>query len=104
MNQDVQRGPTALMAGLYSRKGLYTLGPMIAGEEVQESMRMYSTAPMALRVAKKDVQLGPYLVPAGTYLCLHIYAMHNISHNWERHDEFLPVRAVPSRGRLRLVC
>lgn len=79
-----------------SPRGWYTAGPMAEGEEVQESMRMYSTAPMALRVAKKDVQLGPYLVPAGTYLCLHIYAMHNISHNWERHDEFLPVRTILS--------
>lgn len=52
---------------------------------------MYSTAPMVMRTVKKDVRLGDYFLPAGTHLCLHVYAMHNISHNWERHDEFLPV-------------
>ncbi len=55
---------------------------------------MYSTAPMVMRTVKKDVRLGDYFLPAGTQLCLHVYAMHNISHNWERHDEFLPVRVL----------
>ncbi len=52
---------------------------------------MYSVAPLVLRKALADVQIGRYTIPAGTAILIHVFAMHNTSHNYERHTEFLPV-------------
>ena len=59
---------------------------------VQEAQRMYSVAPLVVRKALQDVQIGQYTIPKGTAMILHVFAMHNTSANYERHTEFLPVR------------
>lgn len=56
---------------------------------------MYSVAPLVLRKALADVQIGRYTIPAGTAILIHVFAMHNTSHNYERHTEFLPVSPLP---------
>lgn len=56
---------------------------------------MYSVAPLVLRKALADVQIGRYTIPAGTAILIHVFAMHNTSHNFERHTEFLPVSSCP---------
>jgi hypothetical protein len=60
---------------------------------MQESQRLYSVAPLVLRKALQDVRIGPYTIPKGTAILIHIFAMHNTSRNYERHTEFLPVCA-----------
>ena len=52
---------------------------------------MYSVAPLVVRKALQDVQIGQYTIPAGTAMILHVFAMHNTSANYDRHTEFLPV-------------
>ncbi|CAL8464901.1 g4436 [Coccomyxa elongata] len=59
---------------------------------LKESQRMYSVAPLVLRKALADVQIGRYTIPAGTAILIHVFAMHNTSRNYERHTEFLPER------------
>lgn len=56
-------------------------------------MRMRPVLPMILRRAMKDVRIGPYLIPKGTVLEIHILAMNTHSLYWDRPDEFLPVRS-----------
>ena len=58
---------------------------------------MYSVAPLVVRKALQDVRIGQYTIPRGTAMILHLFAMHNTSANYERHTEFLPVRAMQPR-------
>ncbi len=44
-----------------------------------------------LRVFPRDMQLGPYRVPAGTEIWVYLYAIHNSSRCWEQPEQFLPV-------------
>lgn len=65
---------------------------------MQESQRLYSVAPLVLRKALQDVSIGPYTIPKGTAILIHVFAMHNNSRNYERHTEFLPVSSMsPNR-------
>ncbi len=47
------------------------------------------------RIAKRDMQLGRYLVPAGTTIIVPFDAVHHFQGNWAQPDDFLPVRALP---------
>jgi fatty acid synthase len=58
----------------------------------QESLRIRPVLPILFRRAMKDVQLGPYLLPEGTIIELHLLAMNTHPLYWDRPDEFLPVR------------
>ncbi len=61
---------------------------------------MYSVAPLVVRKALQDVQVGQYTIPKGTAMILHVFAMHNTSANYERHAEFLPVRSSSTHALL----
>lgn len=61
---------------------------------------MYSVAPLVVRKALQDVQVGQYTIPKGTAMILHVFAMHNTSANYERHAEFLPVRSSTTHALL----
>ena len=44
------------------------------------------------RVAKEEMQLGPYTIPKGTILWAPIQAIHSSPTLWDQPDAFTPVR------------
>jgi cytochrome P450 len=61
--------------------------------KVQESMRLRPVVPMIFRKAVQDMCIGPYFVPQGTFFIVHIMATQTSDRNWERAQDFIPVRA-----------
>eukprot|EP00878_Enallax_costatus_P004731 GHUV01004980.1.p1 GENE.GHUV01004980.1~~GHUV01004980.1.p1 ORF type:complete len:543 (+),score=147.42 GHUV01004980.1:709-2337(+) len=58
----------------------------------KEAMRMLPVVSVMGRVAGKDMNVGPYKVPAGTVVGTPLFAIQNTVHNWERPEEFMPER------------
>eukprot|EP00884_Botryococcus_braunii_P001148 jgi/Botrbrau1/11033/Bobra.92_2s0006.1 len=59
---------------------------------MKEALRMYTPVPMIFRQAKRDLQVGPYVIPKGQVVLCHLLAMHNNSQLWDRPQEFRPER------------
>lgn len=61
----------------------------------QEAMRVKPVASTGTtRVSKRDMQLGRYLIPAGTLIICPFDAVHHNELNWENADSFWPVGAL----------
>lgn len=65
---------------------------MLTSLVVQESQRFHPTAPMLFREAREDVKIGPYLIPKGTMMVLHLMAMYQSENVFDSPKEFMPVR------------
>ncbi|RZF39551.1 hypothetical protein LSTR_LSTR001072 [Laodelphax striatellus] len=61
---------------------------------IKETLRLY-TAPHSLRLLTEDVQLGKYIVPAGTTIYLAMYLLHRDPMYWERPLDFYPEHFLP---------
>jgi cytochrome P450 len=70
---------------------------------VQESLRLYSPIHSISRVSLEDHTLGGYRIPAGTTVCVSLYATHRLPQYWPDPDRFDPERfsASVSAGRPR---
>ncbi|MFD1702483.1 cytochrome P450 [Methylopila henanensis] len=66
-----------------------------------EAMRLYPPAPIITRTALRDVQLGEYLIPAGTVLIVPIYAVHRHASLWPDPEAFDPDRFRPEAVKTR---
>lgn len=47
---------------------------------------------MLFREAREDVKIGPYLIPKGTMLLLHLMAMYQSENVFDYAKEFMPVQ------------
>lgn len=56
------------------------------------------------RVAKKDLQLGPYTIPKNAIVWVPTQAMHSSADLWDRPDKYMPVRARAPRMSYFMPC
>eukprot|EP00456_Euglypha_rotunda_P012657 TRINITY_DN13644_c0_g2_i3.p1 TRINITY_DN13644_c0_g2~~TRINITY_DN13644_c0_g2_i3.p1 ORF type:complete len:389 (+),score=56.63 TRINITY_DN13644_c0_g2_i3:27-1193(+) len=58
----------------------------------KESLRLFPPAPITNRIAKKDVELGKYMIPKGTWVFISAGVMGRLPAFWDDPDAFLPER------------
>jgi cytochrome P450 len=58
----------------------------------KESLRMYPPVPLTIREAERELSLGQYAVPAGTYLAVSVYGLQRDPRYWPDPDVFRPER------------
>jgi cytochrome P450 len=70
---------------------------------ISEAMRLYPPAPVVVRTAMRDLQLGDEPVEKGTLVYVPIYAVHRHEKLWHKPDSFDPDRFRPEivKGRHR---
>ncbi len=69
---------------------------------VHEALRLCPPAPLVVRLARSDIAVGDYRVPAGTNLVVSMYAMHRDPEIWgEDAEVFDPDRFSPHRSEGR---
>ncbi|MEH3143930.1 MAG: cytochrome P450 [Methylobacterium frigidaeris] len=68
---------------------------------VQEAMRLYPPAPVVVRAALTDLDLGGHRILAGTPITIPIYAIHRHARLWEEPDRFDPRRFAPEAVKTR---
>ncbi len=66
---------------------------------LNESLRLFPTAPLILRDIDKDIELEGQRIPAGTIGIIPIYAIHRHRALWEDPDRFDPGRFDPGRPK-----
>jgi cytochrome P450 len=66
---------------------------------INESMRLFPTAPVIVRDIPQDIELDGIHVPAGTIGLIPIYAIHRHRSSWEDPDRFDPTRFAPDRPK-----
>jgi len=59
---------------------------------IKETLRLYPSVPAVMRCLTDDIQIGDYLIPAGTSVALMLYGMHRSPQVFEDPDEFKPER------------
>jgi cytochrome P450 len=64
---------------------------------ITETLRLYPPVWLLTRRATVDVELGPYLVPAGSAVCYSAYAVHRDPSLYPDPDRFDPDRWLPGR-------
>jgi cytochrome P450 len=64
----------------------------------QEVMRLYPPAPLVVRSARADMELGGFKVRKGQPVTVSIYAMHRHKSVWENPGDFDPDRFLPDRN------
>lgn len=67
---------------------------------IKETLRLYPPIPEFGRQALEDVQLGDYLVPAGTIIIVPVYAMHHDARWFAEPDAFRPERFAKDAAAL----
>jgi cytochrome P450 len=68
---------------------------------IQEAMRLYPPAPIVVRAAAKDVEVGGTRIPRGTGVYVPIYAVHRHRKLWPLPDRFDPDRFAPEAAKAR---
>ncbi|XP_025262283.1 cytochrome P450 4C1-like isoform X2 [Camponotus floridanus] len=68
---------------------------------LKEALRLYPSVSWILRKTGDAVKLQSYIVPAGTTIGLHIYAVHRDPNFWPNPDVFDPDRFLPERIKNR---
>ena len=71
----------------------------VVGQVIQESLRLFPTAPVIVRDIKSDMQLAGVSIPAGTIGIIPIYAIHRHRDYWSDPDRFDPERFAPERPK-----
>jgi cytochrome P450 len=66
---------------------------------LNESLRLFPTAPIIVRDIRKDIELDGKRVPAGTIGIIPIYAIHRHRTLWEDPDRFDPGRFDPGKPK-----
>ena len=73
---------------------------LVAVQQVlNETLRLFPTAPVIVRDFTKDTRLGEMEVPAGTIGIIPIYAVHRHRSCWDSPDRFDPSRFSPDNPR-----
>ncbi|XP_067002018.2 cytochrome P450 4C1 isoform X2 [Anabrus simplex] len=85
--QDTQQAPT--MHDLQNMKYLEMV--------IKESLRIFPSVPFIGRVAKEDIQLGQYIIPAGCMISVHIYHVHRNPKYYPDPETFNPDNFLPER-------
>ena len=88
--------PTSGFDGTLS-EGFRTIGLKAV---LNESLRLFPTAPIIVRDIVDDVELDGVTVPAGTIGIIPIYAIHRHRNYWDDPDRFDPDRFAPN-GRAK---
>jgi len=83
--------------GVLDANGLAAL--TVTRRVVQETMRLYPTAPLLLRTARKATTLGNVALGPGASVYLPIYALHRHEAVWPRPERFDPDRFLPARAQ-----
>ncbi|XP_024890989.1 cytochrome P450 4C1-like [Temnothorax curvispinosus] len=68
---------------------------------IKEALRLYPSVFLISRYPAEDVKLQSYLVPAGTFVSLNIYAVHRDPNFWPNPEIFDPDRFLPEKIRNR---
>jgi cytochrome P450 len=69
---------------------------MIVQQVLNESLRLYPTAPVILRDIVRDIEMEGVRIPAGTIGIIPIYAIHRHRDYWDDPDRFDPNRFSPA--------
>ncbi len=72
---------------------------VVVQQVLNESLRLFPTAPVIIRDIREDVELDGVLVRAGTIGIIPIYAIHRHRALWEDPDLFDPGRFAPDRPK-----
>jgi len=64
---------------------------------VQEALRLYPPAPLVVRAASKEQELGGFRLNKGHTVTISFYAMHRHRKFWDAADAFDPDRFLPER-------
>jgi cytochrome P450 len=78
----------------------------VVQQVLNESMRLYPTAPIVLRNIDQDTEFDGITVPAGTLGVIPIYAIHRHREYWDDPDAFDPGRfdpEIPKPSRYRFM-
>jgi cytochrome P450 len=67
------------------------------GQVLNESLRLFPTAPVIIRDIPEDMELAGVSIPAGTIGIVPIYAIHRHHSYWEDPHRFDPSRFTPDR-------
>jgi cytochrome P450 len=65
---------------------------------VNETLRVRPVVPLVVRMLMEDLQVGPYVLPAGTRVVPSIYLTNRNPRVYERPQEFLPERFLGDEG------
>ncbi len=68
---------------------------------VNETLRIYPSAPITSRTTSKSMELGGRTIPAGSVIILPIYAVHHHRGLWDRPEIFDPARFAPDPAKAR---
>jgi cytochrome P450 len=68
---------------------------------IQEAMRLYPPAPVVVRAATRDIDLGGHAVAAGSAVYVPVYAVHRHISLWDEPDRFDPDRFAPGAAKTR---
>ena len=78
--------------------GTFTLDHLpVTRRVVQEVLRLYPPAPLVVRAASKQQELGGFRLKKGHTVAISIYAMHRNRKFWDAADAFDPDRFLPER-------
>ena len=69
------------------------------GQVLNESLRLFPTAPIIIRDITEDMEFDGVRVPAGTMGIIPIYAIHRHRSLWSDPDRFDPTRFSPERSK-----
>jgi len=58
----------------------------------KEALRLFPPAPITNRIASKDVELGPYKIPKGTWIFISAGVMGRLPKFWDEPESFMPER------------
>ncbi|GLU04195.1 hypothetical protein SLE2022_213540 [Rubroshorea leprosula] len=65
---------------------------------INETMRMYPTAPLLPHESSHECFVGGYRIPRGTMLLVNLWAIHNDPKIWEKPEKFKPERFQGLKG------
>jgi cytochrome P450 len=65
---------------------------------IKEALRLYPSAPLIERSLVEDIQIGEFLVPAGTNILILIYGVHHNPRIYENPNQYNPERFFPDQS------